>query len=1047
MRKSPYKYYSLTAIICAFLSLGMKGQNNSRVFQHFNSENGLTQFSVASVIQDKDGYIWIANIDGLNRFDGHSCKAVKDSTKGAKSKSTLHAENLFKDSKGRIWILNANQIKIYDGATNKITTLSDDSIYSKNIGRIDVTALSEDENGIFWIGTRIGLFQFDESKSSYNRFIHDTIGVGNTAYYKNRIRSMLLDGHGTLWIGNISGLVKFSLSTHQFTSVFKTADNPNSNLDDVASMTFDKKGNIWLAITDGGIRVIDTTTNKITYINTKSTNDHLNSNSINKLLCDKNGDIWISHFTKGINIYHPDTKEFESYYHDESDPHSLSDDKTTFLFEDKTGMIWIGTESEGADGVSAVSPHFNTYIQHPGKSNTLCEKGITCVTEDKSGNLWIGSQNGLIYFDRAKNFFTCFHHEEGNTNSLSSENIQAIMMDRNGMLWIGTTMSLNKYNPKTGKWKLYIVNSKIPESFPSPTINGIIERSNGEIWFSSNAGPCKYLPDCDCFETPNNNIAIHRLKPEFYFALFEDSRHTVWISTSRSGVYQLDGDFNVVHWYHVDSKINDGIPSNFINDFAEDKDGNIWMTTNEGLCKLDYKSQKFTSITTKNGLPGNLINQIKIADDGVLWISSCLGLSQVIVDDKSDKVTVKNFNVSDGLQSNVFNLYASLKLHTGELFFGGSKGFNLFKPENIAFNKFIPQVQLSSFMVFDKEFDYLPIYKKLHEIRLDYKQNFFSFDMAAMSFDYPEKNQYAYQLEGFDEEMIYCGTKNHVSYTNVFPGIYTLHIIASNNDGVWNNEGIRIQIEITPPFWMTWWFRITSTIIILIISTLIIRYIFIRRLKKRLAAIEQQREIEGIRSRISRDIHDEIGSGLTRITLLSELVKSNFDSENNDAPLVDKIISSSREISSNLSEIIWTVNPEHDNLESMLSYMRNYINKFFEDAQISYIIAFPEDITNDYIHPDIKRNLFLILKESLTNIIKHSLAKTVMITFSISDKNYKLIIADDGIGIDETKKDEFGNGLRNIQSRAKTINAACSIQSDYGKGTTISIEGMLHDWV
>ena len=1035
-----YIIFSFLLILSLLISQ-IIAQTNTVFFQHFTSDQGLTQNGISCINQDEDGYLWFGTYNGINKFDGHTCKTISTFTRDSNKTFPLHPETFLKDNKGRMWVSNGREILRYDELTGKFIDITNNKIYQTKIGAFDITSLAEDESGNIWIGTRGGLIKFDETNNNFTKYNHDTVGNKSYVYSKNRITYLIPDKHGTIWVGTLSGLFKFSINTHEFISVFKTEDDPNSYKDHILTMTFDKKGSIWIAVDNYGIRVIDTTTNYITYLNTKTTNNQLNSNDIQDLLCDKNSNMWIAHNTKGINIYYPDSKRFESYFHDESDIQSLIDDRPSTLFLDKNGMVWIGTQNEGVDAVSTIPQKFNTYIQHPGNPNTLCENGITCCAEDKSGNLWMGSQRGVIYFDRKKNFFTCFHPSDNDNNSISNDHILAIEFDNQGFLWVGTLKGLNRYDPSTGKWKRYFFDKKETKSIPSDIVDGICELKNGELWMATNAGPCRYHPDGDWFESNTNSEIIRKFKPDYYINIFEDSRKTIWLSTSRSGIYHIDESFNILHYYYVSEKKN-SLPGNCVMDFDEDKNGNIWMATSEGLCKLDFKTQEFTTYTNANGLSSNYINQIIVDKQGTVWVGTSTGLSQLIFD-SNGKVTIKNFDVSDGLQSNAFYTSSSLKLKSGELFFGGSKGFNLFQPENIKFNTLIPQIQISSFSVFDKEFDYLSQYNATKTIKLDYKQNFFSFDMAAMSFDHPEKNQYAYELEGFDKEMIYCGTRHHVSYTNVPPGVYTLHIIASNNDGVWNMDGLRVQIEITPPFWKTWWFRIVFVLILLIIFTLLIRYISTRKLKKKIAIIEQQRKIENIRSRISRDMHDEIGSGLTRISLLSELIKSNINDKEKETSLLNKISKSSREIAGNLSEIIWTVNPEHDNLKSLLSYMRHFINMLFEDSNISYKINFPEEFDNISIHPDIKRNLFLVLKESLNNIFKHAKAKSVSITFVIKGKDYEFIIVDDGIGMENLNSNEFGNGLRNMRSRINSINASIDIISEKGKGTTISIKGKL----
>jgi len=1032
-------------LISLSLSTSLVSQTNVLSFQHLSSENGSAQVNISCINQDKDGFIWISSNNGISRYDGHSLKKLQyigdDSIQVKFNKTTC----IFRDHKSRMLIGNGFNVLLYDFSTGMLKSFIKDSSFKNKLGNFDVTAITEDETGTIWIGTRKGLFEYQEKNNSFKQYLHDTILTNNEDYYRNRITDLLPDMHGTIWIGTLYGVYKFSITTHQFTEPNKIDFDLYSHKDRIVSEEFDKNGHLWLSIYEHGINILDTATNEVTIIDTKTTNGQLNSNHISKLICDESGKMWIAHDTKGINLYYPDTKYFESFHHDEPDAQSLIDDRINTIFKDDFGTIWIGTETEGIDRVSRIQSKFNTYSHHSEHSNSPCENGILSACEDSKNNLWIGSINGLMYFDRLKNSFTCFHHEENNSNSLSDNKIHSVSIDRKGLVWIGTESGLNVYNPISGKWKHYFPDTKNPGSLSSSIINKICIRRNGEIWFGTNNSICRYQPEKDQFETKNNSKNISHIQNEFYMALYEDSKGSIWAATSRGGVLNLADSFKIIKKYAVNSKDPHSIPSNSVFDFAEDNNGNIWMATSEGIAMLDRKTQKFNIYTTSDGLASNKITQVKIADDGKIWVGTNAGLSELFFD-KNGKALIKNFNSSDGLQSNVFYNSASLKLHSGEFLFGGSKGFNLFHPEDIVFNNKIPNVLLSSFSILDKEIDNLSQVIDLKKLKLSHTQNFFSFDMAAISFDYPEKNQYAYQLEGFDKTMIHCGNRYHVSYTNVPPGNYTLHIIASNNDGVWNYEGLRIQIEITPPYWMTWYFRGFVFAILFGSLILLVRYISTRKLKKQLVFIEQQREIENIRSRISRDIHDEIGSGLTRITALGEMMKSDINDKSESVPsTINKIIASSQEITGNLSEIVWTINPQYDNLQSLLSYLRYYSSAFFEDSTIKCIISFPSDVLPIQIHPDIKRNIFLAIKESLNNIMKHSQAKNVFITFEIEVRKFKLIIADDGVGFEERGNNEFGNGLRNISARMQGIKASCSIESRPGKGTTIIIEGYLEE--
>ena len=298
-------------------------------------------------------------------------------------------------------------------------------------------------------------------------------------------------------------------------------------------------------------------------------------------------------------------------------------------------------------------------------------------------------------------------------------------------------------------------------------------------------------------------------------------------------------------------------------------------------------------------------------------------------------------------------------------------------------------------------------------------------------------------MEGFDKDWTYTdATQRLATYTNLDPGEYTFTVIACNNDGVWNRKGASIHIIITPPFYRTWWFISLLILSVLCITIWIVRFASIRKYRKRFQEMEHQREIENVRSRIARDIHDDIGSGLTQISLIAEIVKSNEKRGKNTLHLVDKLNNSARTMIDNLGEIVWTINPKHDTINSLLSYFSNYISGFLGDTAINYTIDFHESSPDRTIHPELRRNLFMVLKEAIANIVKHSHAENVSFNFDVKENDFTMIITDDGTGIVAENESPFGNGLKNMKTRIQSIEGTIKISSN-SLGTIIIIKGKI----
>ncbi|MBK8451510.1 MAG: histidine kinase [Saprospiraceae bacterium] len=795
-----FKFVLLSTVF--FPSLA-KSQNNSLNFQHLTIENGLSDNAVNCITQDNEGYIWIGTEFGLNKYNAYSSKIFHPDKLDSDLNGTSRIICAFRDQKGRLWFGGNGLILCYP-KEEKFIKYQFEKDNPNSLNHNDVFSIIEDEFNDIWIGTRLGLAKYNESTNSFTRFMHDTIGTATEVHGRNRIIDMFADSRGSLWMTTLMGIYQFSLKKHTFKEFLLNKKQRNShNANQCTFMTLDKNGSIWVNFYAQGIYKLDTSTYQFTPLILPNIEFQNATKRIEFIRCDSKGNIWIASTFNGLLYFDAITKNWKQYKHDIYNSKSLADNKTTTFFEDYSGMLWIGTSSRGADRLSMRSEKFTKYILQPGKTNSLCENDITSACEDKNANLWIGSKNGIMYFNRAQNSFTCFKHDHKNVNSISDNYINSIAIDSLNNIWVATDYGVNYYKPKINKWKRYFYNESNPNSLPGRTAYGLTIRKNGEVWINTNSLVCRYQPSTDNFENRYNNNIIENLPHAFYSTIFEDSKNTMWLSTTRSGILNVNDSFHIIHAYINSSIFN----ANTVHQFAEDYLGNIWMASNKGLYYWKRSSATFHKLISNHDILNGEIKSVIIPNKETLWVSTLKGLVQIKLTNTNEVKQIKTFTIYDGLQSIAFNSSASLQLRSGELFFGGINGFNIFKQDSIFYNTYIPPILLSSFKVFNQE---IKITRKDHiptSITLNYKQNFFSFEMNALNYDSPEKNQYAYQLKGFDKEMNFAGTNRIAYYTNVPPGNYSLYITASNNDDLWNQAGTTINIIITPPFWQTNWFR------------------------------------------------------------------------------------------------------------------------------------------------------------------------------------------------------------------------------------------------
>ena len=458
-------------------------------------------------------------------------------------------------------------------------------------------------------------------------------------------------------------------------------------------------------------------------------------------------------------------------------------------------------------------------------------------------------------------------------------------------------------------------------------------------------------------------------------------------------------------------------------------------------------------------MPDNAVESILEDENGNLWIGTSSGISFFNVKEES----FTNYSLADGLNGNTFNSSAAFKSSDGIMFFGSTTGLNYFDPERIKQSTYSPPVRIIDFQLFNQPVNLKsksPLKQSIihtKEIILNYNQNDFSLQFTSLDYNAPELNQYAYMLEGFDEEWIFSGTRRFVTYTNLDAGEYIFRVKATNSDGVWNETGTKLTIIINPPFWATWWAY--SIYVILFISVLIsLRSFEIKRRKKKeeerlrrereaallreaklkAITIEQEKELEKqkIRNRIAQDLHDEIGSNLSSISLMSDLIQKSEETDPDSINKIRRIHKVAKDSSQAMRDIVWITNPTSDNLKDLITKMNEIANDML--AGINWKFDFPEETNNINLSPETKRNVFLIFKEALNNIIKHSGAKNAVVRLKISDKNLLLAIKDDGKGIN-TGSVSSGNGLKNMQNRANEINGILKLNSSPGKGTTLAL--------
>ncbi len=797
-------------------------------FETLSLEHGLSQSSVLSIIQDEMGFMWFATEDGLNKYDGYHFTVLRHHPGDPGSLGHTWILSLLLDSEGILWIGTFHEgLDRYDTEKEEFTHYRNDPDDPSSLSHNIVWAVCEDRSGVLWIGTDNGLNRFDRETGRFTGYFHDPGDPGSVS--DNSIRSIYEDGSGTLWIGTEGGgLNKFLRDKGRFVRYRADDADPGSlSHNSVRSICEDASGTLWIGTGGGGLNRFDSENEKFVCYRHDPTDEYsIGNNEIYSIYEDRAGILWIGTNGGGLDIFDREKGKFHNFRHDLNNPHSLGYNEVYAIYEDCAGVIWIGTYGGGVSKYDGKKKKFHLHRRDPNDPNTVNADLIWSIYEDEDGILWLGTHGGgLNRFDRKNNRFSFYRHDPDDPNSLSNDIVRMIHVDEAGIFWLGTHGGgLNRFDGETGIFKRYRADPDDPHSISHDEIRWIFEDRSGALWIGTNGG------GLNKFDKRTGRAVRYRADPhdpkslsnDFARVAYEDSRGVFWVGTQGGGVNIFDRDAGGFTHIRTDPDDPHSLSSDHILSIYEDRTGMIWFGTwGGGLNMYDPDSGKFISYTVEDGLPSNAIYGMLEDDHGNLWLSTNNGLSRF----NPVYGTFKNYNERDGLQSNEFNGNSFHRSKSGEMFFGGIRGFNTFYPDEIKDNPHVPPVVITSFHKLNREVKFDVSVSEIDEIVLSYRDYVFSFEFAALDYSVPEKNMYAYKMEGLDADWIFTDASIRIAnYTTLPPGEYVFRVKGSNNDGVWNEEGTSVNITITPPFWATWWFRILVLLVVIGLAYILYEY-------------------------------------------------------------------------------------------------------------------------------------------------------------------------------------------------------------------------------
>ena len=1013
-------------------------------FHHLKLADGLSNSDVRAIVQDHQGFMWFGTwLGGLDRYDGYTFKVYK------------HDDQ------------------------------DDGSIAGNTIRTIYV-----DRTGVLWVATNEGIDRYDRDTDSFVHYRHSADSPTDPRYY--RVDAFYEDESGKLWLASFGGLAQLDRTNGR---VYAYRPNPNDPVtfsdSDLRSLCLDATtGLLWVSSWSGGVSALDRSTGRFTrYRNIPNDPTSLSDNDVNQIFRDRNGNLWFSTMG-GLNRFDPRTHKFIRYLHDPRNPASLSDDDVALTDEDDAGRFWVATNN-GLNLMDRTSGTFVRYLHEPDDSSSLSSNVINnrALYEDASGSLWIGMRStGVDRLRGVEERFTTYRHKPQNSNSPSSNVITGFAGASGSALWIGTEAGLDRFDGKTFTHHLADPNDprtlspgperlaarapngtvwtgtygggldrldgqhvthfrhdpRNPDSPANNNIGGLVPDTAGGLWIGVHGAGLDYFDGRHFRHFSPNPADPAGLPSAFVRPLLLDRHGMLWSCTDNWGLVRFDTHTRKFTVYFLDPK-QPGQGANWTTDIYPDGDS-LWVGSPKGLYSFDTKTGQFTRrYTEKDGLANNSIVGILGDALGNIWISTINGLSRF--DPKTE--TFRNYDVFDGLQGNDFSPRSEAKTADGRMFFGGVNGLSAFYPDKVAYNPAQPPVVLTEFELFNKPArvggEHSPLQKAINvasSIVLRQDQSVFRFQFAALDFTAPQKNRYAYELEGFDKGWQYTDAASRfATYTNLDPGSYTFRVKGSNSDGVWNEQGVALQLTILPGWYQTNWFR-GACIAAFLMMIWGIHELRVRQLAAQFNMRLEERVSE--RTRIARDLHDTLLQSFQGLLLQFKAVSYRLQPGEIKKSLDAAIGEASQAITEG-RDTVQGLRASTIEKNDLAEAIRTFGEELVSSANNQSPVAFEVVVegTRKRKRPFLRDEVYRIAIEALRNAFRHAQADRIEVDLQYGDKAFTLRIRDNGRGIDRDVLSSDGRkghfGLHGMRERAKLIGGGLAIWSEVDSGTEIEL--------
>ncbi len=987
-------FAALLALVCG--SAAAAEESEAWLYRAWRTDDGLPDNCVTGVAQTAGGYLWVASRGGLLRFNGADFTPLP--LAGLPDVPNRVIRSMTKGGNGRLWLdMDAGALVRLGPAGRRIYG-GDEGVPGSAL-----RSMAEDGDGNLWIAWTRSIGRLVAGK-------FEEMGRADGWPESRGYTRLTADAAGEIWYsrGSVVGVVREG----KVRDLLNLEESP-------VWMQGAASGGLWLVAANRVLRFMEGGKPVEIGLLPARTN-------VRALFEDRSGDLWIG--TAGAGLFHLDDGKLERV--------PTSHQEIDGLGEDNEGNIWACTNGGGLD---LIQPRAMALI---GREQGLLSQSVRSVCQDAGGDLWVAMQNGALERNGGGRWA-----EVDAGDGWTGSDAWCVAADRSGNVWVGSRGRGLHCRRPDGTWQEWTR----PRGLASDAVRSILGAANGDVWIATDFPSRLQRLRKGKLLTLNDQGDLRTIR-----AMAESPDGTIWIATSNGSVLRADGDTLVPVLTGPEMR-----PGS-IRSLCATEDGSLWIGY-AGFGVGRWKGGKYARISTEQGLRDDYASQIFPDRQGNLWVAGNRGVFAVrlaemdaVADGRAHRVRCRVFGRSQGLPSlqPSFDCYPSVcQTAGGRLLWAMRGGLLAIRPDRIHDNPLPPPVVLESVLVDDRrvlEHDNrlslpisdagkLPRNPDAAPLRLPPEHAKLEFQFAALSFSSPENVHFRYRLENFDKTWVEAGTQRAAIYPRLPAGDYEFRVIACNNAGVWNETGAGLAFVVTPFFWQTWWFRLAALAGFTAALVALVRYVSFRRLRVRMAGLEQQVALDRERARIARDMHDEVGSKLTRLSLLSDMASARPDFLARDRAEVLEISDTARETILAFDEIVWAVNPRNDTLGDLLNYLCRHAEDFFDGSPVQCVFDLPDTIPPVTLPTDCRHQVFLAAKEALTNVLKHSGAGQVTLGLARHPAAFEIVIEDDGGGFDTAgARPGGGNGLANMEHRLRSVSGRFESRDAPGGGTRIS---------